>query len=358
MDAFYFLRKLESHGYQAFLVGGFIRDSLLGVKSTDVDITTDATPEQIGEVFNIKVKDKLGSIHFETEKYQIDITTFRKEHSYEKRRPIKVEYIKSLEEDLKRRDFTVNALASNASTQIIDLSGGLDDLKNKLIKSIGTPDKKFKEDPLRMLRAIRFATILDFTIETNTLKAIKTNKNLLKTLSYERKKEELTKILTSKNAQKGINLIKKLALQEILEIDIPTNFKPTNNYLGSWALLHYSEKYPFTKQEKKTIKSIRALLKKDNFTNKDLFEFTFETCLIAGEILGLDKANITKTYNEMPIKHQKELKIQGKEIKEILKVEEGPFINVVKLDLINMILSGKLPNEVTQLTKYLNKKWK
>ena len=187
------LETLENEGYQAYLVGGYVRDYLLGVTSFDVDIATDALPKDIHRIFNSS-KNNYGSVNIKVDKLNVDITTFRKDLNYVNRRPSKVVYINNLKEDLERRDFTINAICMNKNGKIIDLLNGCKDLDSRTIKMIGSIDVKLKEDPLRIMRAIRFACILDFKIEDELYEKIKEYSYLVGDLSKERIKNELDKI--------------------------------------------------------------------------------------------------------------------------------------------------------------------
>ena len=164
------LETLESEGYQAYLVGGYVRDYLLGIASFDVDIATNALPKDIHRIFNSS-KSNYGSVNIKIDKLNVDITTYRKDLNYINRRPSTVKYINNLEEDLKRRDFTINAICMDKNGNIIDPLNGCLDLDKRLIKMIGDVDIKIQEDPLRIMRAIRFACVLDFGID-NELYAV------------------------------------------------------------------------------------------------------------------------------------------------------------------------------------------
>ena len=164
------ISMLESRGFEAFAVGGCVRDSLLGKIPTDYDVTTSAFPEEMKEVFkNEKVIEtgiKHGTLTVIIGTYPIEITTFRIDKDYsDHRRPDSVEFTRSLREDLARRDFTVNALAYNSKTGVVDLFGGISDLEKGIIRCVGEPDKRFDEDALRIMRALRFSSVLGFEIE-------------------------------------------------------------------------------------------------------------------------------------------------------------------------------------------------
>ena len=194
------IQTLENNGYEAYAVGGAVRDFLRGVKYSDIDFTTSATPEQMMEVFsNFKVYPtgiKYGTLTVKVDDECFEITTYRSEKGYsDNRRPDEVEFISNLNEDLKRRDYTINAIAYNPSSGYIDIFNGQADIKNKILKTVGNPTERFKEDALRILRGLRFASSLGFTIEEETKKAILENFNLLQNVAVERIKVELDGIL-------------------------------------------------------------------------------------------------------------------------------------------------------------------
>ena len=198
LEKFQNLSKLfVGNGFFLCLVGGTVRDYLLGEELTDMDAVTDATPEEMKEFlpdadFHFA---KYGSIRYLYEQLKFDITTLRVENNYaDSRHPSNVQFVKNLSEDVKRRDFTINGLYLNSSLEIVDYVGGQNDLKNHLIKCIGDPDKRIKEDPLRIIRAIRFAIDFDFQIEDSLEQAIFDNVYLLKNLNIEKIKQDLHKI--------------------------------------------------------------------------------------------------------------------------------------------------------------------
>ncbi len=217
-------RLLENH-YQAYLVGGCVRDLLLKRKPKDWDIATEARPNEILKIFGDKAfyENRFGTVGVKTNSEDptlkvIEVTTFRQEGKYsDLRRPDEIKFIDKLEEDLKRRDFTINALALDIEGNVIDLFGGLKDLKNKIIKTVGNPEERFREDALRLIRAIRLACELDFEIEKNTFLAIKKFADLIQYIAYERIRDEFTRIIMSENAVKGIELLRESQLlREIL----------------------------------------------------------------------------------------------------------------------------------------------
>src|SRR5699024_5076540 len=183
------LNKLEQAGFEAYFVGGSVRDILLDQPIHDVDIATSAFPEEIKQLFpkTIDIGIEHGTVLVLAEEEQYEITTFRTESTYQDyRRPDHVEFVRSLEEDLKRRDFTINAFALKEDGQIIDLFDGLADLENQILRAVGDPQERFHEDALRMMRGIRFVSQIGFTLEQETAAAIQANHSLLGKISVER----------------------------------------------------------------------------------------------------------------------------------------------------------------------------
>ncbi len=222
------VEKLEKAGFEAFLVGGCTRDLLLGKIPKDWDITTNAIPEQIIPLF-VKTfyENSYGTVgvvneNTENEKLRIvEVTPYRLESSYtDHRHPDEVKFSKSIEDDLKRRDFTINAIAVSLSKgaikDIIDLFGGLKDIKDKNIRAVGNPDDRFTEDALRMMRAVRLATEHRFTINNDTKKAIMSHSQLLNEISIERVRDEFIRILMSSSPKLGIELLDEFNLLQYI----------------------------------------------------------------------------------------------------------------------------------------------
>ncbi len=198
------LRTLVSHGYEAYVVGGCVRDSILGKTPSDWDITTSARPEQVKALFprTIDTGIQHGTVTVMMEKTGYEVTTYRIDGVYEDhRRPNDVVFTSSLKEDLMRRDFTINAMAYNEENGLVDLFGGVEDLNNRIIRCVGTPSERFDEDALRMLRAIRFAGQLNFSIEKKTMDSIIAGHGFIKDVSAERIQMELLKLLISNHPE-------------------------------------------------------------------------------------------------------------------------------------------------------------
>jgi poly(A) polymerase len=215
---------LRSKGFQAFLVGGCVRDILLGREPADYDVTTDALPSQVEEIFpgSLTVGAKFGVVivpeeapaSSDAERLQVEVATFRSDVGYsDGRHPDRVDYTKSPQDDVKRRDFTINALLLDPETnEILDFVGGREDLEAGIIRAIGDPAARFGEDKLRMVRAVRFAARFGYAIEPATLKAIQKLAPEIDQISMERLRDELTKILTEGAARRGFELLDQTGL--------------------------------------------------------------------------------------------------------------------------------------------------
>lgn len=218
------LSKLERVHYEAYIVGGCVRDMLRGAKPNDWDIATNANPEEIQKIFpGSFYENQFLTVGVETPSKDlalsvVEVTTYRSETTYtDKRHPDEVRIAKTIEEDLARRDFTINALAlrqaqGKHSPQLVDPFGGEEDIKNKIIRAVGDPNERFEEDALRMMRAVRFAVTLEFRIEEKTFEAIQKHAKLLQFISKERIRDELIKTLEAREAMRGVELLEEVGL--------------------------------------------------------------------------------------------------------------------------------------------------
>ncbi|PIV31954.1 hypothetical protein COS33_00445 [Candidatus Wolfebacteria bacterium CG02_land_8_20_14_3_00_37_12] len=232
------IKKLQSANFEAYLVGGCVRDILMNREPKDWDITTNAKPEEIQKLFpNNIYENKFGTVAVKTDSDDeqlkiIEITTFRLEGKYtDKRHPDEVKFAKTVEEDLSRRDFTINAIALKPNTQnlkpeLVDPYNGQEDIKNKLIRSVGEPEKRFNEDALRLMRAIRFSVQLGWEIEKKTFAALKKEAGFIEMIAKERIRDEFIKIIMSSLAKKGIELLEEV---DLLKFIVPELRQGINN---------------------------------------------------------------------------------------------------------------------------------
>jgi len=352
------LEILEEKGYEAYIIGGYVRDKILSRESIDIDICTNATPKQIVECFkNIELpKEAYGSIHIFYKGVRFEITTYRKDINYhDNRRPETVVYIQSLKEDIERRDFTMNTLCQNKDGVIIDILNGKQDILNHKIKTVGDPFIKFEEDALRILRAIRFATVLNFELDEKVKKAIKKKAHLLKNISYYRKKEELDKIFGSTNVEKGIHLLTSLKVDHYLELKNLKNIKLTNDILGIWCQI-YNENYPFTKIEKETIEEVKTCQKLDVLDSYILYQKGPYILSLAAHLKGIPKQQIIEKYDALAIKKRKDIDIDASKITRSLNKQPGAYLKTIYETLEKEILYQRLQNKEENILKYLKDK--
>ena len=258
--AAYILQQLNKHGYEAYIVGGCVRDSLLGKQPNDWDITTSAKPEEVKAIFHRTIDtgiqhgtvtvlvdreildDGSGSLASHTD-YAFEVTTYRVDGVYtDHRRPESVCFTASLEEDLKRRDFTINAMAYNPEQGVIDIFGGQEDLEKGIIRCVGEASERFDEDALRILRAVRFAAQLDFVIEDQTREAMRDQAKFLEDISVERICTELTKMIVSKHPER-LGGAYELGLTQMFlpEFDVMMQ-TPQNNQYHLYDVGHHTLK--------------------------------------------------------------------------------------------------------------------
>ncbi len=240
-DVRFILDRLKKNGHEAYIVGGCVRDSILNNIPKDWDITTKARPEEVIKLFDkvILTGVKHGTVTVLINSEGYEVTTYRMDGEYEdSRHPKKVNFVSNLKEDLARRDFTINAMAYNKVDGLIDYFEGVSDLKKKVIKTVGNSEKRFSEDALRMLRAIRFSSQLDFSISKETLNSIKNLRENIKNISKERIREEFNKILMSNT--KGIDILRETGLMEYIfpEIIKLYDFKIDNMYYNDNLYTH------------------------------------------------------------------------------------------------------------------------
>lgn len=356
------LSKIEESGYEAYIVGGYVRDKILGMDATDIDICTNAKVFEIMEILKEyqPVSGSYGAVKFMVNKYKFDITTYRKDVKYNgDRRNVEVIYVNNLVEDITRRDFTCNTLCMNKNGEIIDLLNAQEDINNQVVRCVGDIDKKLQEDPLRILRAIRFASCLDFKIETELFLALKKYRKLIDELSMTRIKEELTKILVNKNVIKGLDYLRRLGMLEYVGIEYD-KIVPVADICGMFSQLTFTKEFPFSKEEKESINIIKKIVSYGKIDKGILFDYGLYLSMVAGNILGIDREDVIAIDKGLEIKSLKDIMISSDEICDILGIEPSKAIGDVYSVLKEMILDGEISNENEALKEHLmkqGKKW-
>jgi len=259
----FIIKKLENRDYDAYIVGGCVRDILRGAIPNDWDIATNATPEEIAKIFpDSFINNNFGTVTVLTGSKisnlkEVEITPYRIDEEYkDKRHPEKVKWAETIEQDLSRRDFTVNAMAIGHGNEVIDLFNGKEDLRKRIIRAVGDPDKRFSEDALRLMRAVRFSIVLGrWRIEEKTFESIKKNSNLLNFISKERIRDEFTKIIMSPNGAKGIEVLRRSGLLKHIIPELEQGFGVGQNkhhiyqiYQHNLLSLNYACKQGYSKE--------------------------------------------------------------------------------------------------------------
>jgi len=354
------LDKLVEQGYKAYIVGGFVRDYILGIDSSDIDITTNATPKQVKEIFEdacLPVED-YGSVDIMYKGVRFEITTFRRESLYvDNRKPIEIKYIDDLYEDLTRRDFTINTICMNKDGEIIDFLKGKADIEDRIIRTVGDADEKFSQDALRILRAVRFATNLDFSLSADVKEAIIKNRQHIKNLSYHRKKQELDRIFTSSNSMKGIAMLLDLGLDKVLELKNLDKVKENDSLIGVWSLLDVEERYPFTKNEKSLISNIQKVYELNELDQMVLYKYGLYVCSVVATMKTGSKKEVTEIYNNLPIQDRSDLNITTEDIIECLKKEPGPFLTEIYEKVEEEVISSRIQNDKDQILRFIEEQY-
>lgn len=335
------INTFKQNKFEAFIVGGCVRDLIIGNEPKDFDITTNAMPEDTIRLFEKTVPTgiKHGTITVIINDEMFEVTTYRVDGQYsDSRHPEEVFFTRNIEEDLSRRDFTINAMAYNYDKGMIDLFGGKDDINKKIIKTVGDANKRFNEDALRILRAIRFATVLNFEIEQNTYNEVVKNKNLINNISVERIREEFNKILISSNVKIGLKLLKETGIIQYIfkNIKLEIDDLILKNIENSISELHIRLAILLSQiSDEKHILNCLKYLKYDNSTIKGTIALIKELHTIKHDI---SEVEIKQLINRL-----------GKE-------ETYNFLHILKLKLKYINIEDKNSyNRIIELDNYITK---
>lgn len=380
------LQTIEQAGYEAYFVGGSVRDTILGKDIHDVDIATSAYPNEIKGLFKRTVDTGIehGTVMILDHGTGYETTTFRSESTYtDFRRPDQVTFVRSLSEDLKRRDFTINALAMKEDGEIIDLFDGLADLEHHQIRAVGNAQERFHEDALRMMRAVRFASQLDFQIVPETRDAITDHAQLLAKIAVERTQVELLKMLMGRAPQRGLMDFMDTGLwqhcpdfaahETALRALTQQLTRGVSSETAAWTLL--ATKFgltstaitPFLKHWKTANQTITAvqtasraatLLLAGELNAWQLYQCGADLIPVANEIaviLGAPDRHqqLQVALSALPIHQKKELAATGRDLMQA-GVQPGPQLGAILGDLEYRVVTGELPNETAALVAHIN----
>ena len=371
------IRQLEQAGFEAVFVGGAVRDFLLSRPVNDVDVATSAMPDEVKTVFTktVDIGIEHGTVLVLDKGEPIEVTTYRTDGEYaDHRRPDGVTFVRSLEEDLKRRDFTMNAIAMDANEHIIDLYGGQQDIAQKTIRAVGNPSARFSEDALRMLRAVRFSAQLGFMIEQATLEAIKEHAQEISFVAIERIAAEFEKMLISPSVKRGIDALVATNLVDYLPGNIRntqekwTNFQATGAAVG-WAYMAFLNQdwqtivqgYRLSNKTKAFMQQVMTAYDKlqEGWQPLDYFEYDIEVLEAAYDFavwqnvsVPFSKDQIAISKANLPIQTKQQLDVNGHDFIKWNEGKRGPWIKVVMDQTLEAVLSGKLQNDNEQIKNW------
>lgn len=370
------INSIEQAGFEAFIVGGAVRDYYLTKENHDVDIATSALPEEIQAIFphTIDVGIEHGTVIVMQNGESIEVTTYRTESTYsDHRRPDAVNFVRNLAEDLKRRDFTMNAMALSQTGEYIDLYEGRKHIDEQLICAVGIANERFSEDALRMLRAVRFAAQLNFTIEAQTFAAIGQQAASIALIAMERIQAELSKIFTAKHVARGIHYLETSGLGTYLpgrfEATAWQDFTSDNRQVG-WAYFCLVNEdaslltnYRCSNKDKQFTKLVLEAY--DGFvrgiTRPELLRFDIEILQTAHQFCAWRKQKLALSFEEvqkqkqaLPMQSASELAITGQDVMSWTTKKRGPWIKETLEAAVAAVVNGEVANEKQQLKDWFH----
>lgn len=380
------LTKIKEAGYEAYFVGGSVRDVLLERPIHDVDIATSSYPEETKAIFNrtVDVGIEHGTVLVLENGGEYEITTFRTEDVYvDYRRPSQVSFVRSLEEDLKRRDFTVNALALDENGQVIDKFRGLIDLKQKRLRAVGKAEERFEEDALRIMRGFRFAASLDFDIEAATFEAMRSHSPLLEKISVERSFTEFDKLLTAPHWRKGISAMIACQAYDYLPglkqqeeglnhliVSLKDNFTFSDHH-QAWAYVMISLAIEDPKSFLKAWKTsndfqryvtkliaLYRIRQERSFEKLDIYQYGKEMAsLVEGlrkaQSLSVDMDHIEALDQALAIHNKYDIVLNGSHLIKDFGMKPGPQLGLMLEKVELAIVEGRLDNDFTTIEAFV-----
>ncbi|MCR8967429.1 CCA tRNA nucleotidyltransferase [Streptococcus zalophi] len=383
------LSKIKESGYDAYFVGGSVRDAILERPIHDVDIASSAYPEEIKKIFSrtVDVGIEHGTVLVLEEDEVYEITTFRTEEAYvDYRRPSQVHFVRSLKEDLKRRDFTVNAFALNNDSEVIDLFGGLQDLEKKTLRAVGDAKERFNEDALRIMRGLRFVSSLGFSIEEKTFSAMMANANLLEKISVERIFIELDKLLMAPFWRKGLEQLlssdvyhflpelknSKESLQLMLDELTPSFQFETSEQ--AWANLvmclqvksikSFLKKWKTSNEFQKSVENLFAVyqirLERD-ISRQDVYRFGKSIInqvesLREAKGLSFNYDKVSELDGQLSIHDKREIVVNGSKLMTLYQLKPGPKLGKLLSDIERQIVAGHLDNTEKAILSFVERR--
>lgn len=371
------VEKIEKAGFEAVFVGGAVRDYYLNKPQHDVDIATSALPEEVKAIFQktVDVGIEHGTVLILDEGEPIEVTTYRTEGTYSDcRRPDEVQFVRSLAEDLKRRDFTMNAMAMRSNGELVDLYGGQADIERGVIRAVGEPAERFGEDALRMLRAVRFAAQLGFAIEPETLQAIVKQSESITRIAKERIAAEMEKLFVSEHVSQGIHYLVESNLASYIAGSFAEHEEHFRQFTASepvvgWAFLAYlnddvDSVVQFYKLSKKARQFMQQVLEATKqlqmrWTAYDSYRFeesvivaAFQLMACCGHIPYESLEDVLAEKRALPVKSMQELAVTGHDFIKWAGGKGGPWLKVALEELLQAVLSGAVLNNVESIKEW------
>ena len=382
------LEKIKEAGFEAYFVGGSVRDALLNRPIHDVDIATSSYPEETKQIFprTADIGIEHGTVLVLDGDEEYEVTTFRTEDVYvDYRRPSSVSFVRSLEEDLKRRDFTVNAFALDETGEIVDLFDGLKDLENQVLRAVGVASERFNEDALRIMRGFRFQASLGFELEQETFEAMKDLTPLLEKISVERTFVEFDKLLlaphwrvglSSMIASKAYDYLPDMAgsqenLQSLFDLDADFTFESSEQ---AWAALlwvlevedaqQFLKAWKTSRQFAKQVQDLLTILElreEGELSKRDCYRFDLDLLIQAENLRQaqgkeVNPQAIEETYHSLTIYDKKEIQINGGILIKEYGYQPGPEMGEILAEIEYAIVDGDLENNLEAIHAYLREK--
>lgn len=368
--AYAVIEKLEASGFEAYVVGGAVRDFLRGEQAKDIDIATNATPSEVKQIFTKTFDTGIehGTVTVLLGE-PIEVTTYRTESGYHDfRRPSEVQFVRDIKLDLARRDFTINAMALSKDDTLVDYYGGAADLTKGIIQAVGNPEERFEEDALRILRGIRFAAQLNFSIESSTHKAMRTKGHLLAHIAGERIKQEIDRIWLFSNPETSLRILRDSSFSTYLPgvwEDLPERGKSFHKASHGWAWFNWyqsqSFSLPFTNHEKKLMIEVAELVKVSEgkpWTYSRLLNYSNDAILVGYDILQQstsfqDEIQLIEWLNKAPLRSVSELEVSGTDLMQWTDRRGGSWIKNMQALIAEEVLVGKLENTNEAIQKWV-----
>ncbi|WP_042223610.1 CCA tRNA nucleotidyltransferase [Oceanobacillus manasiensis] len=387
-EAIAVLNHIEEHGHEAYFVGGCVRDYLLGREIRDVDIATSATPQFIQKIFDkvIPVGIEHGTVIVRHQQTSYEVTTFRIDGTYsDSRHPDHVAFISKIDKDLKRRDFTINAMAMDKKGKVIDLYQGREDISDKVIRTVGNGYDRFKEDPLRMVRALRFASQLGFTLDSETQKQIKTLRREVNTIAVERIAMEMEKFFAGNYIADAIKELQLTGLHKNLPVlkqkpamidALQREQKPLFTLAEMFAFFHlldptvsimtWIREWKASNQTKRdTIKLVEAVREFQESGIQNWIVYKLPGELYEGFIRVLVALScqavpsLQEMYNmedDLPIMSRQQLCFNGNDLIELFpQIAKGPWMQKILIEVEYLVVIKELTNDKEKIKEWL--KW-